>query len=269
MLFASAAHAATLDALWQFEETSGSPITDTVASLTQTVSLANLNVTGQFGSGIDFSTDGGQAAYTATTTSAGHAATQPTGDFSILVWIRPTAGDLTDPYTRFIDTSSNTGGITSGYRLMTGSDDASERFRFLGDSGANNMSMTHGRYLQADRWTLLAVRYDTDGNATLNVLYNTDSVDASYVGSNSETMEATGPIQYTAGEDTNFGAMDDLTLTSDFNGRMDDAAFFTGLLTDAEIATAFNSGAAALIPEPATMSLLALGGIAMLRRRKK
>jgi hypothetical protein len=49
---------------------------------------------------------------------------------------------------------------------------------------------------------------------------------------------------------------------------MDDVAFFDHVLTDDELATAFNSGAIALIPEPSSIGLLLLGGTMMMRRSR-
>lgn len=263
VLLACPLHAATLTGLWQFEETSGIVATDSVAALNgDLVSGADLNATGKNGSGIDFSADVTQAARVVTSTVAGHAATQPTGDFSILVWIKPTAADLVNTFNRFIDTSSNAGAITTGYRLMTNSGANSDNFRFLGDSGANT-SVIHTRNLVADTWALLIARYDTDGQATVNVLFDGDSVDSAFVGTNNQSVSANGPIIYNPGENTNFGSMDTPTIdNNDFEGVMDDAAFFSDVLTDEEVATAFNSGAATFlaVPEPSG-ALLALSSL--------
>lgn len=248
--------AAELTALWQFEETSGLTAIDSVASLPGELGGgATLDVAGKFGSGIDFSADDIDAANVTTTTPEGHAATQPTGDFSVLVWIRPTADDLTNNFNRFIDTSSNTGAITTGYRLMSQSGATVDQFRFLGDSGASNTSILHSRKLVADTWTLLAVRYDTDGLAALNVLMDGDTVDSTFVNTNIQSGAANGPIVYAADEDTVFGAQDTpLIDNNDYEGLMDDAAFFSGLLTDAEIATVFNSGVNPPVDVPLTIT---------------
>ncbi|MEZ5305128.1 MAG: LamG-like jellyroll fold domain-containing protein [Verrucomicrobiales bacterium] len=231
---------------------------------------ADLSVTGRFGSGIAFGNDAAaQAARGVTASAAAHAATQIAGDFSVLVWVRLTAADLTNDFNRFIDTSSNTGSITTGYRLMTSSAANIDNFRFLG-VGTSNTDVIHSRNLVANTWIMLATRYDADGNATVNVLFDGDTVDAPFVGANSQSVAATGPIVYNPDENTNFASMDTPTLdVNEFEGSMDDAAFFSGLLTDAEIATAFNRGSSALIPEPASAALLALASAILLRRRMR
>jgi len=53
-----------------------------------------------------------------------------------------------------------------------------------------------------------------------------------------------------------------------WNGLIDEVAVWNRTLTIDEVAELYNSGAGSAIPEPATMSLLALGGLALLRRRR-
>ena len=264
---------ADLVALWQFEETSGTPIADSVSSLTLNLTDGpNLNVTGKNGSGVDFSTDGPNAGRLTTGGAAAHAATQQTGDFSILTWYKPTSGDLANNFARIIDSSSNNSGITTGYRIFTGGSAQTDRIRFLA-AGAPNTDITHTRALTADVWSLIALRYDTDGLASLTILHESDTVDDAFVTTQTQTTAANGAITYSAGENTNFGSMDTPTLDSnDIEGVLDDAAFFDHLLSDAEISLAFNSGAATfLVPEPSSLALLGFGGLALarLRRNKK
>ena len=52
----------------------------------------------------------------------------------------------------------------------------------------------------------------------------------------------------------------------DLSTAYDELKIYDTTLSDAEVLSLYNTGA---VPEPATMSLLALGGMAMLRRRKK
>ncbi|NQT38220.1 MAG: PEP-CTERM sorting domain-containing protein, partial [Planctomycetes bacterium] len=191
--------------------------------------------------GIDFGTDAnargvGNNAGTKT-------ATHPAGDFTVLTWINPVASDLTGNFRRFIDTSSNEGAITTGYRLFTASGADSDNFRFLG-RGSGNTSIVHTRALSAGQWQMLAVRYDIDGSATVNVLRDNDLVDAAFVAANNESTSATGAIQYAASESPNFATTDSPNSIQSFNGLMDDAGFFNGILTDRQIANAFQSGAA-------------------------
>ena len=261
---------ASLVALWEFEETSGAVASDTVGSLpVDVVSGADLSATGRTGSGLGLANDVTTAARAVTSTAAGHAATQQVGDFSITLWLQPTAADLANNFARIVDASSNDGGIVNGYRLFTGS--TPNRFRFLADNGAVNTDLNHTRDLMADTWTLLSVRYDIDGNATANVLFDTDAVDASFVSANSVSTAANGAVVYGAGENTNFGSMDTPTINNnELEGVLDDVAFFDHVLTDAELVQVYQFGAASLaIPEPSNLALLVLGSVLLVAFRRR
>ena len=55
----------------------------------------------------------------------------------------------------------------------------------------------------------------------------------------------------------------------DFNGMVSEVLIFDHLLDASARSTVESYIVSKTVPEPATMSLLALGGVAMLRRRKK
>ncbi len=237
--------AASLEALWGFDETSGTTAFDETNAIGLVLGGNSLppgqGVVGQFGYAYDFGTDPNARAEG--TSAASQAVTNQTGDFTILTWINPTAGDFTGPNVRFIDTSGVNGAIDAGYRLFTDSGANSDNFRFLGVGTGGNTSIIHSRDLTAGQWTLLAIRYDTDGTATSNVLYSTDSVNSAFIGTNAQSTAATGPITYGPGESANFGTTDSPTAPQSFNGLMDQTAFFKGVLTDRQLSNAFNLGA--------------------------
>ena len=52
------------------------------------------------------------------------------------------------------------------------------------------------------------------------------------------------------------------------DGRLDEIAIWTRALGEAEIETLYNDGAGMIIPEPASLALLGLGGLALLRRQR-
>ena len=263
------AYSASLEALWQFEETSGILAEDSVDSLDADLANgASLNIAGRFGSGLDLSSDSGGGSNATVNSAAGIAATQQTGDFTVAVWLRPTTDDLNNNFARVIDASTNTGGITSGYRLFTGGTGLENRFRFLADKGASNVDITHTRTMTADTWTLWVVRYDVDGNATTNVLIDGDSVNSAFVTGNNQSVAAGGSVFYASSDETTFGAQDTPNTDNNFDGPIDDAAFFSGLLTDEEVATLYNSGAGVFVPEPTSLALLGLGGLLVARRRR-
>ena len=262
---AGASPAAECTALWQFEETGGSPVQDTVASIPLAVlGGTELNIDGKFGSGpsgVGFAPDSDGVSRLRTQSTGGP--TQPAGDFTILMWIRPTAGDLDDAINAhyLIDATdaSSMPAATAGYRmpLVTASDTL--RFQYRYGDNAGNSNADHTRVIAADTWHLLAVRfgYATDGNVTINVLAESDTVDAAFVASNKESTATLGPLDFdyadTSGDlgKTWVGARQGNDL--DYDGLIDDLAYFDGLLTDEDVAIAFNEGGAALLPPLATI----------------
>lgn len=186
-------------ARWDFEETSGTTATDGIASLVITLQgSASLNVDGRFGSGVDFPGGGALAA------AAGIDALRFTGDFSIALWINSDVafGD----HTRFVDIAAADGGLTDSYRLFSHSGANSDNFKFMSRQNGSNTQNIHTRDMAVGTWILLVVRNDLDGDVTMNVLQDGDSVDAAFVAANSESWATAGSIVYAAG-DLKFGQM--------------------------------------------------------------
>ncbi len=236
-------------ARWDFDETSGTTATDQSGQYVATLSGGDtLGTDGRFGSGIDLAGDGGT-----TIDVASSKAFQFTGDFSIVLWINP---DINADYTRYIDASATTGGLADGYRLMTGSGDNADNFRFMSRQTGSNTSLFHSRDIVVDTWILLVVRHDLDGDVTLNVLQDGDQVNAAFVGTNSESWAAVGPIEYGDNE-MKFGQKVDSGRK--FDGQMDGVAFYDALLSDGEVATIFNSAPSsrpiAVSPKPDNESI--------------
>jgi len=219
-------------ARWDFEETTGATATDQSGVYVANLAGSDtLDVDGKFGSGIDFAGDGG-----ATVDAATVDALRFTEDFSILLWINPN-GAVAD-YARFVDMSAADGGLADSYRLMTGSGDNADNFRFMSRQTGSNTSLFHSRAIAVGTWNLMVVRHDLDGDVTLNVLQDGDTVDTAFVATNSESAATAGPIEYAAG-DLKLGRL--IGGGRKFTGQMDGVAFYGNLLTDAEITTIFNS----------------------------
>ena len=217
-------------ARWDFEETSGTTATDQSGLYVATLGGSDtLDVDGRFGSGIDFAGDGG-----AVVDAASSEAFRFTGDFSIVLWVN---SDVEwGAHTRFIDISVADGGLTDSYRLFTHSGDNTDNFKFMSRQDGSNTQNIHTRDMPAGTWILLVVRHDLDGNVTMNVLQDGDSVDAAFVAANSESWPTAGPIVYGEAE-LKLGRMNGENRK--FDGKMDALAFYDEVLTDDQIATMF------------------------------
>jgi hypothetical protein len=239
-------------ARWDFEETSGTTVTDQSGLYVATLGGSDtLDVDGKFGSGVDFAGDGG-----AIIDAASIEAFKFTGDFSISLWVR---SDVEfGAHTRFIDISAADGGLQDSYRLFTHSGDNTDNFKFMSRQDGSNTQNIHTRDMPAGTWILLVLRHDLDGEVTMNVLLDGDSVDAAFVAANSVSWPTAGPIVYGEGE-LKLGRMNGTGRK--FDGQMDALAFYDEVLTDDQVATLFYTSGSfgyplASGPEPADGAML-------------
>jgi len=226
-------------ARWDFEETSGTTATDRSGLYVATLGGSDtLDVDGRFGSGVDFAGDGG-----AIIDIAGSKAFQFTGDFSIALWIK---SDVEfGAHTRFIDISAADGGLQDSYRLFTHSGDDTDNFKFMSRQDGSNTQNIHTRDMPMGTWIMLVLRHDLDGDVTMNVLLDGDSVDAAFVAANSESWPTAGPIVYAPGE-LKLGRMNGTGRK--YDGQMDALAFYDEVLTDEQIATMFYNAVSSEYP---------------------
>ncbi len=239
-------------ARWDFEETSGTTATDQSGLYVATLGGSDsLDVDGRFGSGIDFAGVDG-----AVIDIASSEAFRFTGDFSIALWVK---SDVEfGAHTRFIDISATTGGLQDSYRLFTHSGDNTDNFKFMSRQDGSNTQNIHTRDIAVGTWILLVLRHDLDGNVTMNVLQDGDSVDTAFVAANSESWPTAGPIVYAEGE-LKLGRKVDGGRK--FDGQMDALAFYDEVLTDAQVATMFYTAGSfeypfASSPKPADGAML-------------
>ncbi len=226
-------------ARWDFEETSGTTATDQSGLYVATLGGSDtLDVDGRFGSGIDFAGDGGAVIDLASSEDF-----RFTGDFSISLWIN---SDVEfGAHTRFIDISVADGGLTDSYRLFTHSGDNTDNFKFMSRQDGSNTQNIHTRDMAVGTWILLVLRHDLDGNVTMNVLQDGDSVDEAFVEANSESWPTLGGIVYGAGE-LKLARMNGTGRK--FDGKMDALAFYDEVLTDAQVAMMFYTAGSSEYP---------------------
>jgi len=239
-------------ARWDFEETSGTTATDQSGLYVATLGVSDtLDVDGRFGSGIDFGGDDG-----AVVDAASSEAFQFAEDFSIVLWVK---SDVAwGAHTRFIDISAADGGLQDSYRLFTHSGDNTDNFKFMSRQDGSNTQNIHTRDMAVGTWILLVLRHDLDGDVTMNVLQDGDSVDEAFVAANSESWPTAGSIVYGAAE-LKFGRMNGTGRK--LEGQMDAVAFYDEVLTDAQIARIFSTGVVsdyplASAPDPADGAIL-------------
>jgi len=251
VLMVSQACSAVEVARWDFEETSGTTATDGIASLAITLQgSASLNVDGRFGSGVDFPGEGAVAV------AAGVDALRFTGDFSIALWVK---SDVAwGAHTRFVDISAADGGLTDSYRLFSHSGDDTDNFKFMSRQDGSNTQNIHTRDMAVGTWIFLVLRHDLDGDVTMNVLQDGDSVDETFVAANSESWPTAGSLVYAAG-DLKFGQMNSGGRALD--GQMDSIVFHDEVLNDDQVAAMFYTAGSsehplAAGPDPANGAML-------------
>jgi hypothetical protein len=192
---------------YAFEETSGTLFDSGVGDIDTDAIPGGTpppdpNVAGRFGSGIRFidtgadgDTDGGQLL--CGTSSATEL--KITGDFTCTLWVKLTsAPHLID---RIIDsTNGDSVNIVRGWRLLIRDNGAPRKLVLhanqdgTGDRIKEIMSTL--RDVPDGEWVFISVRYDTTGDASVTLLYDSDTnVDAAFVQSQTQSVPAIGPAQ--------------------------------------------------------------------------
>ncbi|MGJ8697569.1 MAG: lamin tail domain-containing protein [Verrucomicrobiaceae bacterium] len=179
---------------------------------------------------------------------------QPTDQFTITWWFRPTTLDQFD---RFFETLSGTGNSGSGIRIDLGSAPGNKVRALLRDgNGSTNTSVTNSLTLSTGNWYFAALRYDSlDGTCQLTVLQDTGgNITASTIASATTTDSSLGTNALSHNTGVFIAADDSSAATSnDFGGALDDLAIFQtgdkfGVLSDADLAEVYNNGALAFDP---------------------
>jgi hypothetical protein len=116
---------------------------------------------------------------------------------------------------------------------------------------------TSAGVISADTWYMVTLTRDASDNLTLYL--------------NGSSL-ATG----TDSQDLNTGATGALAIGNKVTGAghpvqgsLDEFAFYNTALSASDVATLYSIGSGTPVPEPASLSLLALGGVALLARRRK
>lgn len=248
-----------LTGYWNFDETSGT-IADNSAPGANDTTDGVLKFDAAFVSGGKF----GNALSLDGTDDFVDVASQVLPDgaeaYTYTMWFKPdaaaeTSGEL---FLAETDAADNNGWAISA-RVVSGSTDDDVRlFANTIGSGSNDVAITSPPSdLFDDLWHFVAMTYEQDGTALLYIDGIQVASDTIVLG---ELVQTTG---LHIGMDRGAGRH--------WHGLLDDMSVWTRALTQQEIEMLWNGGAGniatTVIPEPATVGLMVIGGLLLLRRR--
>ncbi|MEM7682332.1 MAG: sulfatase-like hydrolase/transferase [Planctomycetota bacterium] len=226
-----------------FEETAGTSAADggfnsIATDLSLPGSGVNLNVQGVRGSAIAL--DG----TTGVSLDGDLDEWQPAGDFTTTFWVNlASAPQVQD---RLIDSTGATGPISglSGWRLLVhnGTGAGSLKMQFQANDGTSgnqiNATMSDLRDLAIGEWAFVALRYDADGNASVTLLYDTDTADLATLAQETQSVAAIGDLPYGASTVPRLGTAQG-GLTKFLHGAFDELYLYDWALTDEQLLQAF------------------------------
>jgi len=166
----------------------------------------------------------------------------------------------------FNDTDTVSGGILSkdasyfvtGGHLTIRTDDT-DRLTVRLQSTTDSYEVTGADPIQSDRWYMLAVTFGAGGlNLYLDgVLEDTNAYTGGLIGNTEPMVFAANTWASSPGGST--------PLTEYYSGVLDEVAIFDTALSAGQIEQLHTTG---LVPEPASLALLAGGALALVRRRR-
>lgn len=240
--------AATITHYWSFDSDFTADIGGSSADFSAVNGATAGGVTGKFGNAADFNRDSSQyAVQTADLTSAGT-------DFSVSVWFYN--DDPTYDGRQFIleDLRGDSIGTTaSDYNTSIGLQTDLDAQFYIRDNGS-----VRSAPVSQNTWTNAILTFDADGAVGGGGLF-TGYINGVQVGTLERNSTAIGGLViggHRAGTGRNF------------DGQIDDLAFYDGVLSSGEISN-LQTASAAAVPEPSSTALIGLAGLGFILRRRR
>ncbi|MEM6748860.1 MAG: sulfatase-like hydrolase/transferase [Planctomycetota bacterium] len=169
---------------------------------------------------------------------------KPAGDFTTTFWVN--LASHPDVQNRLIDSTNNNGAISgsSGWRLLVdnGSPAGALKVQLQANDGTPggeiNATFSSLRDLTIGEWAFVALRYDADGDASLTLLYDTDTADVATLAQETQSVAAIGNLPYGPNATPRLGAAQD-GLSKFLDGSFDELYLYDWALSDEQLLRAF------------------------------